>query len=44
MEVTLLNLISGSKLKQVLQESTEHAGIYLLLYDNFGELIMQQPP
>jgi len=44
MEATLMNLISESKLKQVLQGSAENAGISLLLYDQSGELIMQHPP
>ncbi|MFQ6041092.1 MAG: ATP-binding protein [Candidatus Poribacteria bacterium] len=39
-----LSLISESKLKQVLKEGAENAGISLLLYDKFGELIMQYPP
>lgn len=39
-----LSLISESKLKQVLKEGAESAGISLLLYDKFGELIMQYPP
>ena len=37
-----LNLISESKLKQVLKEGAESSGTSLLLYDKFGELIIQE--